>query len=177
MKDRLGKILLNKRIKAVLPHVSGRLLDIGCGTNSLVKTYNGNGVGVDVFQWGGADLIVKDTSSLPFDSGSFDTITIIASLNHIPNREAVLAEAHRLLTKDGTLIVTMIPPVVSRVWHFLRKPWDADQHERGMKPGEVYGIPAKRVKQLLSQSGFNVISEEYISFPGFNRLTIAKITN
>ena len=37
---------LNARIRAVLPRVRGRLLDIGCGTNELVRRY-GNGVGVD----------------------------------------------------------------------------------------------------------------------------------
>jgi hypothetical protein len=61
MKDTLGSYLLNWRIKAVLPHIHGRLLDIGCGTNDLVKSYKGEGVGIDVYQWGDVDLVVDDS--------------------------------------------------------------------------------------------------------------------
>ena len=86
MKDSLGSCLLQWRIQAVRSHVSGRLLDIGCGTNSLVRCYQGEGVGVDVHQWGDVDLLVEDSAELPFGDAQFDTVTIIAALNHIPNR-------------------------------------------------------------------------------------------
>ena len=48
---------------------------------------------MDVYPWPGADVIVPDTAALQWESGSFDTITIIAALNHIPNRAAVLNSA------------------------------------------------------------------------------------
>ena len=32
----------------VVPHIKGRLLDIGCGLNELVRAYAGDGIGVDV---------------------------------------------------------------------------------------------------------------------------------
>ena len=76
MKDRLGQWLLRQRIRAVMPSIRGRLLDLGCGTNQLVGAYPGDGVGVDVHQWGGVDCVVDDSSDLPFDDGSFDTVTI-----------------------------------------------------------------------------------------------------
>lgn len=138
---------------AVLPHVRGRLLDIGCGSNLLVKQY-GNGVGVDVHAWEGVDLVVQDTAALPFDSRSFTTITIVAALNHIPNRDAVLREAHRLLADEGRLIITMIPPFISSVWHRLRAPWDADQRRRGMQPGEVYGMTFEQIDSVCAQAEF-----------------------
>ncbi|MFH1447742.1 MAG: hypothetical protein ABIG39_02670, partial [Candidatus Micrarchaeota archaeon] len=68
--DLLGEFLYNWRIKVVLPHIEGRLMDLGCGTNKLVKIY-GNGVGIDVYQFGGADLILEDTSKTPFADESF----------------------------------------------------------------------------------------------------------
>ncbi len=173
MKDSVGKILLDKRIKTVLPYVKGYLLDIGCGTNELVKKYSGKGIGVDVYQWGNVDVVVEDTANLSFKNQSFDTITIIAALNHIPNREQVLIEAKRLLKNDGKLIVTMIPPKISRVWHGIRKPWDADQSERGMKIGEVYGMTEKDLEKILFKTGFTVISKKKFML-GVNNLTIAK---
>lgn len=153
MKDPLGKVLVRWRIKEVLPHIRGRLLDIGCGTNELVRRY-GNGVGVDVHQWGDVDKLVEDTAKLPFEDASFDTVTIVAALNHIPNREEVLLEAKRVLKPGGRIVVTMIPPLISRVWHTLREPWDADQHERGMKEGEVYGITQAGIRRLLEDAGY-----------------------
>lgn len=163
MKDVLGKFLVRWRVRAVLPYLRGRLLDIGCGTNELVRSY-GSGVGVDVYQWGTVDLVVENSADLPFDDESFDTVTIIAALNHIPNRREVLKEAHRLLRMNGTIIVTMIPPRLSKVWHFSRRPWDVDQKERGMVHGEVFGFTRDEVRGLLEEAGFDVIVEKAFMF-------------
>jgi SAM-dependent methyltransferase len=172
MKDRLGRALLRMRVRAVLPHVRGRLLDVGCGTNELVKGYAGEGVGVDVHPWPGVDHIVEDTSRLPYDAQSFDTVCVIAALNHIPNRAAVLHEIHRVLKPNGRLVMTMIPPGIARLWHWVRKPWDADQNERGMMEGELYGIRQSEVRRLLAEAGFTVERESRFMV-GVNRLTIA----
>ena len=75
MLDRLGRRLTTWRIRAVLPWVRGRLLDIGCGTNSLVGAYAGDGVGVDVHPWPGVDRVVEDSAHLPFETGTFDTVS------------------------------------------------------------------------------------------------------
>ncbi len=156
----------------MLPHVSGRLLDIGCGPNRLVRSY-GNGVGVDVHDWGDVDVLVEDTAHLPFPDESFDTASVIAALNHIPNRQEVLRETRRVLRPGGRLITTMIPPGISRLWHFLRRPWDADQQERGMKPGEVYGLTRGQMTDLLTSCGFVV---EYCRpfMLRVNRLTLSR---
>lgn len=172
MKDPLGKVLMRWRIGAVRPHLAGRLLDIGCGTNQLVRAH-GQGVGVDVFPWEGADLVVDDTAHLPFADGEFATVTIIAALNHIPNRREVLREAHRLLEPGGRIVLTMIPPRISALWHALRRPWDHDQTERGMQPGEVYGLTPTAMRALLAEAGF-VVEREQRFMLGVNRVTIAR---
>ena len=173
MNDRLGKYLLNWRIKTVLPHVRGRLLDIGCGANELARKHGQNSLGVDVFQWGDVDLVVEDTAKLPYDDASFDTCSILAALNHIPNRGDVLKEAYRVLKPGGRMILTMIPPTISQVWHFLRRPWDADQTERGMKEGEVWGLTPAAVRKLLTDAGFVVRTEKRFML-GINRMTVAE---
>lgn len=173
--DRIGNKLCDWRVCAVLPTVRGRLLDIGCGNNKLVRAYTaagGQGLGVDVYPWEGSNLLVKDTADLPYADGDFDIVTIIAALNHIPNRRQVLNEAHRVLKADGRVVLTMLSPVVSPVWHTLRRPWDADQHERGMKEGEVYGLSHRQVYDLLFKAGFEVTRESRFML-GLNRLTVA----
>ena len=173
MRDALGRYLLRWRIRVVLPHVNGRLLDIGCGTNKLVRAYIGDGIGVDVHQWGDVDMVVEDSSKLPFIDREFDTVTIIAALNHIPNRREVLKEAYRVLSKNGKTVITMLPPGIGRIWHLIRKYWDADQVERGIKEGEVYGLTSKEVHHLLAESGFRLLYEQGFML-GINRIIVAR---
>jgi len=157
MNDFVGRRLESMRIRAVLPYIKGRLLDIGCGMNHLARAY-GNGVGVDVYNWGDVDYIVDNSAILPFENASFDTATLIACLNHIPNREEVLRECGRLLKPDGRLVITMITPRILALWHLLRSPWDADQHERGMVDGEVYGFTAKQLLALVQDQGYTLVA-------------------
>jgi len=169
---RLGLTSLEEeRICAALPYIRGRLLDIGAGRNRLVKRY-GNGIGVDVHDWGGGALIVEDSSKLPFPDKSFDTVTFLACLNHIPYREAVLREAHRLLEDDGRLIVTMLNPVLGWIGHKLFW-WYSEDKERGMVPGETYGLWPSAVKRLLAKTGFHVICRKRFVY-GLNNLFIVE---
>src|SRR5688500_3150071 len=170
MHDALGEALAKRRVKAVLPHIKGRLLDVGCGSNRLVRHY-ANGVGVDVHPWPGADVIVNDTAALQWKSESFDTVTMVAALNHIPNRAAVLNECRRVLKPGGRLIITMLTPRMSRIWHWLRAPWDADQRDRGMQPGEVYGFTSAELIELCRRAGFTLLSQERFMF-GLNRVYV-----
>lgn len=165
------------RTQLVLNETSGRLLDIGCGPNRLVKTWRengGEGTGVDVYPWEGVDTVVEDSSNLPFPEASFDTITLVASFNHIPNRVEVLHEARRLLAPGGRLILTNLPPFVSLLWHRYAF-WDRDQHERGMIEGEVWGFTQEQMVELLEGAGFRVarffsfswrLNQLYICEPG-----------
>ena len=126
MRDRIGRFVIGWRTRVVIPHIRGRLLDIGCGLNELVRTYAGDGTGVDVYQWGEVEVVVDDTADLPFRDGEFDTVTVVAALNHIPNRAEALVEAYRVLKPGGSIIVTMITASVGRAWHFARRHRDAD---------------------------------------------------
>jgi len=170
MLDPVGKYLQKKRNSMVLPEISGLLLDIGCGTNILVKEY-GYGIGIDVHPWPGINILLEDTSKLPIRDESIDTVTLIAVLNHIPNRDEVLHEVHRILKSNGKLIITMIPPQISQIWHYIRKPWDCDQHERGMKEGEVYGMTYLQVMECLNDAGFKIIETKKFMM-GINSLYI-----
>ncbi len=147
--------LERRRIETTLAHVKGRLLDIGCGNNRLVRMY-GDGVGVDVHPWEGVDLVVEDSARLPLADKSFDTVSFVACLNHIPNRQGVLREARRVLADDGVVLATMIPPRVSWLWHLVNSPWDEDQSKRGMQPGEVYGLTNRQMTALFAETGFEV---------------------
>ena len=147
--------LEDERLNVILPHVHGRLLDIGAGENTLVKRYAGDGVGVDVFDWGGGVQVVESSADLPFDDASFDTITFVACLNHIPYRDATLREARRLLKPDGKLLITMINPLLGDFGHAIW--WYSEDKKRGgMIEGELGGMWSKDIIDLCDQIGFEL---------------------
>lgn len=153
--------LEDERLSAVLPYIKGRVLDIGAGQNNLVKYY-GTGIGVDVFDWGGGALVVENTSQLPFEDQTFDTVTLIACLNHIPYRQAVLREVKRLLKPDGKLIMTMINPFLGNIGHTI---WWYDEHKQrgGMEEGEVGGMWKSEIVQICTKEGFELqVHERFV---------------
>ena len=149
--------LQDERIRAVMPLLTGKLLDIGAGDNLLVNIY-GYGTGIDVFDFGGGAMIVEDTRQLPFDDESFETITFLACLNHIPYRQEVLNEALRLLKPGGKVIATMISPLLGTIGHKIW--WYSEEKHRGMADGEEMGIGRDDMIRLLENAGFTNIQEQ-----------------
>jgi len=131
-------------------------------------------VGVDIYPWPSAD-VVCDTTQLPFPNAHFDTVTMLACLNHIPlpKRDRVLQEAKRVLKDEGQLVITMINPVVGFFAHTIRHRYDPDQLERGMGEEEENGLWKKEVERLLDGNGFRIIQTVPFVF-GLNRLYIAQ---
>lgn len=147
-----------ERIKAVKKYLKGRNLDIGCGNNELSKEYK-KSYGVDVYPWDNIDLLC-DTRNLPFKDGSFNCCTFLASLNHIAreNRIFVLKEVKRVLKDDGTVILTMINPVLGTIGHLtLWRWWDPDQRIAGIKKGENFGLWNEDIQKIFKEVGFKLI--------------------
>jgi SAM-dependent methyltransferase len=164
------------RLRVVLGQLRGRVLDVGCGKNLLINIYRqrgGAGVGVDVYPWEGVDVVVEDSARLFFSDGSFDTVSFVACFNHIPNREDVLREAYRVLSPGGRVVVTNLPPIISRIWHAWNHFWSRDQKERGMKEGEVWGFRRDDLIKIFCRNGFQMRGYELFSW-GLNQLYIAE---
>ena len=161
--NKLGlRSIRDERCDEVLKNCNGRLLDVGCGNNQLVKKYgHNNSIGVDVFDFGGNAVIVEDTSKLPFNDGEFETISFIASVNHIPNREEVLTEAHRVLSTQGKVVMTMLTPIIGAIRHKMAW-WDEDQGERGLKEGEELGLSHSYIISLFESHGFKLVKRKRI---------------
>jgi len=161
-----------ERMYAVLPEVRGRLLDVGCGPNRLVQLYRGEGIGVDVHDHGCGAMIVDDSSVLPFEDGEFDTVTFVASLNHIPYRQRALEEAGRLLNEEGRLVITMINPVLGWVNHRLFWRYKGNKEAlREKNCGETLGLWKSNVISLCSQCGFRLLKSKRFLY-GLNRVYV-----
>ncbi len=169
-----NRLLEKWRIRAVLPLCQGKLLDVGCGGNNLVRNYPGEGVGIDVYDWPGVDLVVEDSSRLEcFPSGEFDTITYLAVLNHIPYRLEALQEACRLLKPGGRVIITMLSSRVGELWHKINARLWGDAKKREIEPGEVGGLDRAQIEKLLAEAGFKLVELRRFEL-GLNALYVAE---
>ena len=174
-KDRWGlSSLSTERFDFVTREVKGHCLDVGCGYNNhFIKQFlNGNGVGIDVYKYEGLndDNIIEDMTNLPFDDETFDAVTFIANINHVPesDRDAELAEAYRCLKPGGKIIVTMGNPIAEILVH--KVVWLSDRlfgtnidmdSERGMEEEEAYYLTDKEIVERLSRAGFHAIRKKY----------------
>jgi SAM-dependent methyltransferase len=116
-------------LRAVAPAGDADLLDIGCGTGSLLRDlaaqgHRGRLVGLDISPAavraldGVAGVAVRlgNAMDLPFAPASFDVVTARHMLYHVPDVRTALAEARRVLRPDGIFAATVnLPGVTPRV--------------------------------------------------------------
>lgn len=166
--------LASERFEYVAREVIGDCLDVGCGKNNrfIVEYSGGCGKGIDVYPYEGLseENVIQDMSRFPFEDASFDSVTFIANLNHIPRslRDIELKEAFRCLRPGGNIIVTMGNPwaeiLVHKVvyWHdkFFGTNYDMDT-ERGMNDDEEYYLTDSEIIKRISLVGFNNIIKKY----------------
>lgn len=165
--------LANERYEYVSKYVSGYCLDVGCGSNNFIKIFrNNNGKGIDVFLYEGLNKenIVDDLTHFPFSDETFDSVTFIANVNHIPKpeRQKEINEAYRVLKKGGNIIITMGNPIAEILAHktvffydrIFKTQYDID-NVRGMTEYEEYYLRSREIKNMVINAGFINIRKKY----------------
>ena len=106
---------LIRQTQKVMP--SGRLLDIGCGTGSLLKEaskfYDCTGLepsdrAADAAESAGFQVIRSTVENAQIPDDAFDVVTMDAVLEHVPDPVAVLQQIHRIL-RPGGIVVIKVP--------------------------------------------------------------------
>ncbi len=102
------------------------ILDLGCGGGHLVRDLalavgpDGRATGLDASadqiaaaeslceDLPGAELLAGDATDMPFEDRAFDGIASIQTLEYIPDVDAALAEARRVLRPGGVMAVVSV---------------------------------------------------------------------
>lgn len=97
-----------------LPYFKGSLLDLGCGSVPFYSFYKEKVTQVTCADWEQSmhqnlflDVFCDLNESLPFDTESFDSVLLSDVLEHIRKPEQLIQEIHRILKKDGVLIMNV----------------------------------------------------------------------
>lgn len=109
-----------------------KVLDLGCndgGFISILKDKRDCDVfGIDISEelvevakQKGLNVQVGDAEKLPFEDGTFDYVTCMDVLSHLPNIDLALSEIRRVLKKDGILLGSVPHKVLDIYgWHDRR---------------------------------------------------------
>lgn len=110
----------------LLPTKPGRWIDLGCGQGELLARADvpKGGLGLDrdrtALKAGtGARFVVADLAQpLPFADDSFDGVSLVEVIEHLPDAEALVREIGRILRPGGWLVLTT--PNVAHLTYRIR---------------------------------------------------------
>ena len=173
--DRWGmSSLASERYDFVSREVIGYCLDVGCGKNNRFVTeyLHGNGKGIDIYPYEGLteEHLLENLDTFPFEDETFDSVTFIANLSHIPEskRDQEFKEAYRVLKPGGNIIGTMGNPLAEIlthkvVWFYdkvFKTNFDMDS-QRGMSEEESYYLLDTEILDRFGRAGFKRICKKY----------------
>lgn len=170
--DRFKAKTQGLRFRQAMPYIYGRVLDLGCGSGQLLQSLNGQhhikdylGIDKEVMdQLLLMPLIKMDIESSRFDTleGEYDTIVMLAVLEHLRAPGRVLRNCVRLLAEDGALVLTTPTAAGDK---FAKTVF-------GKGYDHVIIYDERKVHRALAKAGFNTILYKQFSF-GLNQLVVA----
>ncbi len=150
--------VLRQRLVALRPC---RLLDVGAGLAELcawaradlgsdVVALDSSPRMVELAHQAGLSGVLADMRQLPFADETFDCVVASMCLYHVPDPEAAIGEAARVLTTNGTLLATTSPDDDPE----RRHAWESLFHE------EVSAGPAL---SFSSENGRDVLRRAFLT--------------
>ena len=152
-----------------------RLLDIGCYDRSLIDSVLSEistAVGIDSNASPRRDDRVEMIQGhFPdehrFPDAAFDSITLLAVLEHVDDPAALAVECERILAPGGRLILTVPHPVVDTVLDALMFLRIAD----GMSAEEHHGFDVGLTKTIFEKASLPLYCKRHFQL-GLNRLYV-----
>lgn len=167
----IGQLLYRQRprqdllsLRRLKPSRDTRILDVGCGAGHFLYALRERGfnrlLGVDPF----IDAPIRYPNGLVIErqdvaavQGEWDVVTFHHSFEHIPDQQATLASAARLLAPGGVCVLRL-PVVSSEAWRTYGVDWvqlDAPRH--------LYLHSVDSVRALAQQAGLRLEAVQHDS--------------
>lgn len=158
------------------------MVDLGCGYRGdflkLISDKIKNGIGIDLSV---TDKIISANISLyrsnlnykiPLKNNFADIVLALATIEHLDNPHNLLCEAHRVLKKNGLLIITTPSPKSKLLLEFMAYRLKIISQTEITDHKRYYQTPD--LLKYIAQAGFNKsnINIAYFQF-GFNQLVKA----
>lgn len=148
-----------------------KILEIGCGEGLMLRgLYEENEVHqVDISptlikkaQAYNPRAVVGDALDLPFEPSKFDAVLLVAVLEHLPDPQIALDQAHRVLKKGGKLLILLPNDIWMSVGRMVLLKWPPRY------PGHISFIAPRRMHAMLDEK-FRVVEERCMpnNFIGF----------
>lgn len=161
----LSQYLADRRTRQILPYLSGSILDIGCGYNPLCKYMQdrSNYAGVEreahivtwlKVQFPDVPFYQCDLNREPLEiPGQYDTIVMMAVIEHLKDPEQVLSQLPRYLKPGGKLVLTTPTPIGNWLHHVgarvrMTSQLAADEHH--------VILTRRSIARLFEQTGFRL---------------------
>ncbi len=143
-------------LNSLIPVSFKNILDIGCGTGSLLEKLlkqkpKVRAFGLDLSENmlevakeklpKNVELVYGEAEALPYDNKKFEVVIMIDSFGFFVNPEQAITEAYRILKPGGKLII-------------------ADKHIVGLKKLFVNSTcyEEKQIRDFLNNAGFDIIN-------------------
>jgi 2-polyprenyl-3-methyl-5-hydroxy-6-metoxy-1,4-benzoquinol methylase len=138
------------------------LLDVGCSSGSVLAVAKDLGFdvkGVDTALQAvntarsfGFDVFHGTLDEAKYDDNEFDLIVLFELIEHITNPKQLLQECHRILKKNGVVLINT-PNASSWTASFMREKWGGfSLRDMG---GHISFFSAQSITKLAKQTGFN----------------------
>jgi SAM-dependent methyltransferase len=163
-KEQAYDALTTRRLHEVLVRLrpaGGRLLDVGCGEGQLVDTALAAGLdarGIDVSlpaiaicQRFGLPCTADDLFAATLDDERFDVITLVETIEHVPDPTAMLARALELLAPGGVVWLTT-PNMASLGRRILGSSWPV------LSPEHLSYFTPDSLRGTANRAGFTDVS-------------------
>lgn len=159
---------MQKKAEPILRYMkSGSILDVGCGDGSLLKFLKELGwetYGIEL--QGSASRYAREVLGINVFSGrleeanypeeSFDIITLLHVLEHLPDPSAILRRSHTLLRKNGLLLIE-VPNFGSFEAHIFRSKWVGIS-----APLHLYHFTPSTLQMILRRCGYIPVEVGFI---------------
>ena len=177
-----SQMLRGARLRAALPYIEGRVLDVGCGGGVLYDLLGPRPdyLGIDVaagavetacrLHPGGRFLRMDVEAEPPPCEPPFDTICMLAVIEHLHNPAGLIERYMPALKEGGRLVVTSPSPSGDRLHRLLQRLGLA---RKEVSDVHISVLGLKEMKEMLEAMGMEVLVARRFEL-GMNQLLVAR---